>query len=900
MIRTYYCGALGLVKRLDNFLGPWVDLTIPGVKTLYDIMTDPSDPDHVVTVGEGGAIYVSTNAGAVWNVPTGNYTTLVPTPNFYEVWVTDSNTIFVVGSGGACVKSTDGGLTFNLTATLPTVTGTYSFAGGNSYCTHFPTPLMGVAAFNDRVFKTIDGGITWTQTNGGLSINNPQAIIAFRGIQLSIDGLTITAWGEGGVYRSTDGGASYMFVLDFLYPGFQARPGEHLTWLNDNRIWGTTRQNEIFLSTNSGASWTSLRTPAIGVVDSDRIRAAHFYTLDEGFYSVNTEIFSTSDAGATGTVSDSPDKEIWAVWTNLDQQCYQLTSCVDGSIIITSTNYSEVLGQYVSIGGNCYLVELSETCVGAIPLGIGPRGFDSCAECVPLSCYVLEPCEGTEGPALNVSGTWNLGTVVTILEFPGCYLVAERITPCQTSISVTLVLEYPDCECCADTPAVTPVLEGYVTYYCGYSNCVRVSEDEGTTWQSRDVPASPAATLLDVKAFPNNGNKAITVGTLGHIYLTQDKGVTWTESSPVATPGSTFAFEEVWHVDAANSFVVGENITGGFPEPKFFRSNDGGLSYVDVPIIDTTGQVPFKIAQVISVHFISPMIGVIGMQGIQEAGLIGYPPTTGVDQVWVLMTVDGGDSWEVTNNKLPIDLALAQGTKPWGIKLSLVPGNYVINLSVDSGSGIYRSIDSGNSYAVTGTVPTVHLTWFGDIDFWVQELKPPITQGGLELSSNLGATWVVQQTYTNPGYAAHFYDNGTVTGFYSVSAQMYKSLDLGATGTISDSNPSKEGIFAVWTEPQINYIPIPDPVATEVFTQSHDPLVKNFSNITDSQCTIDTNIDFANAYYQLYKAEKNGIKVCGVKNIELQWLKKELLDIRGTAIDIDCCITVPDPPPTCP
>lgn len=457
MVRTYYCGGLGLVKRLDDFIGPWIDLSIPGVKVLYDIETDPLDGDHVVVVGEAGRIFVSTNAGSTWDIPTGNYNAFTPIPNFYEVFFTDSNTIYVVGGGGACVVSLDGGLTFNSTASLPTPTGLYLPAGGDAFCVHFPTPLMGVVGFQDKIFKTIDGGATWIYTNGGLPVNTPQGPLHFRGIELSSNGLTITAWGESCVYRSTDGGLSYLLVLDFIYVGFSGRPGEHLTWINDNTLWGTTRQNEIFKSINAGSSWTSLRTPDTSSIDIARIRAAHFYDNTNGFYSVNNEIFSTADSGATGTLSDSQQQEIWAVWTHLGQPCYLLTPCTGGFGFITNTDLSLYVGGVVTlIGGTiCYQVELSNDCTGATPVTVD-QSFIDCDACAPKSCYFLTPCDG-RSPSHAVTGTFIPGSVVHVDLFPGiCYIVSDLITPCDIGVPAVVTQTFDDCECCLPPPVPPP------------------------------------------------------------------------------------------------------------------------------------------------------------------------------------------------------------------------------------------------------------------------------------------------------------------------------------------------------------------------------------------------------------------------------------------------------------
>jgi len=882
-----------MVRRLDNFIGPWINVDVPGVKTLFDIMTNPVNPDNVVVVGEGGNIRVSTDAGVTWNIPGGNYLSYVP-PNIYEVWFSDSNTIYTVGNYGACFKSTDGGLTFNSTVTFPTPAGTYDLLGGSScFATHFPTPLMGIVSNNDNIYKTTDGGVTWTHTNGGLPINNPQTCVTFRGIHISSDGLTITGWGQGCVYRSTDGGNSYSMVLDFVYAQFSARPGEHLTWINDNILWGTTNQNEIFQSINAGASWTSLRTPDTSFLNSARIRAAHFYDSVNGFYSINTQIFSTNDWGISGTLSDSPAQEIWAVWTGLDQPCYTLTPCNGGLGFVTSTDLSLYVGQVVTLpGGNtCYTVGLANDCTGAIDIGGINQVYPDCTTCVPRSCYYLIPCDGV-GPSYPVTGNFTPGTTVTVIEYPNqCFTVSDPVSPCDIGVPVTIDTLYDDCTCCL--PPCPQVLTGTVSYYSGYSNLVKVSTDAGFTWTTRSVPTSPPRHLWDIMAFPGNPDRVVTVGDGGNIYLSVDQGVTWSQSSPVAYVGSTYAFEEVWHIDDIYSVVVGEELINQTPEPRFFKSIDGGSSYTQYPIIDNNGYVIFKFGQVICTHFLTPLIGVIGVQGIFDI-IPGYPPP-GTDEVYVLITLDGGLTWEVTNNKFPI-APLVPGTKPWGIKMSYLGSTYDITIVVDSGTAIYNSIDGGltwNPFPLGG--PSTHLTWLGTT-LWETTLG-----GDIFISNDNGATWSSQQSLVGGRpYAAHFYNNlSTILGFYSADDKLYRTSDQALSGILSDTTPIGD-VTAVWTEPRIERICPPDPPDPQ--TQSVDPYYKAFYRINDDPCTIETNELFCRRYYDLFKSLKYGIKTCSPGNLDDLWIQKTLLDIRSLAIDIPCCAPVslpccPEPEP---
>lgn len=339
-----------------------------------------------------------------------------------------------------------------------------------------------------------------------------------------------------------------------------------------------------------------------------------------------------------------------------------------------------------------------------------------------------------------------------------------------------------------------------VTYYCGDTRIVKVSIDEGATWATRLVPNIGGATsnLMDIMAWPGQPNKVTTVGTRGAIWTSLDQGITWLNVSPVSG-NSNYYFEEVWHVDSTTSYAVGGNGIG-MPQPVFAKSTDGGLTYnIITPVVDTGLNTIFSLAQIISVHFISPTEGVIGVQGIIN-NIVGYPPSSGVDQVWVLGTIDGGVTWEVLNGQAAIAPGvLPQGTKPWGIKMEFDGvSDYIINLIVDAGNSSFRSTNSGASFSNIGKGdPQRHITWQGN-NIWVT------TVGGndINLSTNQGASFTTQQSgLLEVASAAHFYQDISVIGYYSSGDQLYKTLDLGITGTLVDSISGALTIWAVWSEP---------------------------------------------------------------------------------------------------
>lgn len=340
-----------------------------------------------------------------------------------------------------------------------------------------------------------------------------------------------------------------------------------------------------------------------------------------------------------------------------------------------------------------------------------------------------------------------------------------------------------------------------VTYYCGEDVLVKVSTDEGLTWTTRNYSPGSPGILYDIMAWPLQPDKVTTVGNLGLIQTSIDQGVTWNSASPVL--GSNVTFEEVWNVDSSISVVCGtNNVTPLFYTPVFYKSIDGGVSYISSPIRDAAnpGIDLFKTGKAYCIHFMTPLIGVMGVIGDLN-NLPGYPFIGNTDQLYVVLTLDGGLTWEVTNNKYPLDVN--KGNIPWGIKISYdtITTQYIINVVAQK--TIHRSIDSGGTYINPEVYPTStegnHLTWIGDNYLWYTRSG---LNSGIRQSLTVGSAWNnMQSPLLGTARAAHFYQGPLIiSGFYSAGQALLKTLDQGATGLIVDGTPAQQIIWAVWTE----------------------------------------------------------------------------------------------------
>jgi photosystem II stability/assembly factor-like uncharacterized protein len=263
------------------------------------------------------SLYHSEDGGDTWTIIYEN-----ATMGLKDIHFADDNTGYIVGTLGKVVKSTDGGMTWTdisnssingdlqcVWFTSPdtgfvgktTTFGMYKTVNGgqtwtqnfgyyftNCYSMHFINDSVGWAgSYGNAIFKTVNGGLNWTtQSNPGLS--EPIRSIAFadsaRGIAVS------TSY----VYRTSNGASwSGTFFSNNFMSGTMSPSGF--------AVCGTTTGG-IKQSTNYGSSFTEIN-PETGFSVFRRVK---FVTSQIGWVGGDDgKILRTTDAGANWTLSSN-------------------------------------------------------------------------------------------------------------------------------------------------------------------------------------------------------------------------------------------------------------------------------------------------------------------------------------------------------------------------------------------------------------------------------------------------------------------------------------------------------------------------------------------------------------------------------------------------------------------
>ena len=231
---------------------------------ILDIAFDPTDTDIVYVGAASGGLWKSSDRGATWSTTTDQLAVLEVGAVEVLPW---SHETVLLGSGegnGAGVwglgllRSTDGGATWQQTSLNYALTDGHGF---NAIATNPLTQVI-LAAARDALWRSTDDGATWTAVAQGLFYDvvwSPDAtrVYAVRG----------DAIGQNGVFVSTDDG------LTFDYAGVGQAPG---TQIGNSRLavsaaapdWvyvnytnrGTSETLGVYRSTDGGATWEARNT----------------------------------------------------------------------------------------------------------------------------------------------------------------------------------------------------------------------------------------------------------------------------------------------------------------------------------------------------------------------------------------------------------------------------------------------------------------------------------------------------------------------------------------------------------------------------------------------------------------------------------------------------------------
>jgi photosystem II stability/assembly factor-like uncharacterized protein len=263
---------VGIAQRLDARearVNVWTNLG-PDGGTADILVVDPQNPETVYASTPGG-LFKSTDGAASWallqSLPaSANIGSLVVDPQ-------NSGTIYAAtaayaanGAGGEIFKSTDGGATWQTlkSGSVFALSAPLAINPQNSNVLYSAT--YNAALKTTAILKTEDGGATWTASTIGLPVTccpfpTSDTLIIDRN-----DSANVYAALNTGLFKSTNGGASWRAV--YTYPvdktGFRLNGTPFFQALaldpqNPATLYGLDgAAGRVFRSTDSGANWRAI------------------------------------------------------------------------------------------------------------------------------------------------------------------------------------------------------------------------------------------------------------------------------------------------------------------------------------------------------------------------------------------------------------------------------------------------------------------------------------------------------------------------------------------------------------------------------------------------------------------------------------------------------------------
>jgi uncharacterized repeat protein (TIGR01451 family) len=655
------------------------NLPAPVSGRITGLAADPSNADVLYIAAASGGVWKTTNAtsaNVTWTPLTDNQATLFmgaialapSNPSVIYAGTGEANQGYDSYFGKGILKSTDGGNTWTLLG--------QSIFGQNAISAIVVSPtdpntvyvavdgaeVNGLANGNVGVWKSSDGGTTWTNTTSGISgvdtnfddfstlvINpsNPQTLYTAL---WSPYGTESTA---EGVYKTANGGTSWQKMTGLPSGSSVGRTAVAISPSSPLNVYVlmATPAGSLFRmekTTNGGTSWTDLTS---GTPNP-------FASSNQGWYDITLTVDPSNASivyagGAAGNNSLIESTNSGTSWSDLSGNSNfnlaphpdhhaigfdangKLLDGDDGGLFRLDTptpgNYS-----WSDLNGNLQITQFT---------GIALHPTD------PSIAYGGSQDNGTE--KYTGSSQWNL------VQFGDGGFVRVDFSNPQTV---------------------------YHTFFYGNYGFLERSDDGGNTWTAKVSginTTDPGMFYVPYVMDPSNSSRLV-LGT-DHVYETTNKGDSWTEISTFTFPHSSGGISSIGLApsDPKTIYVASDG--------EMWVTTNHGSSWTKIANPDPSPPVGLSFVDLTDIK--------VDPTNSSVAYVVASNPEdyTGGPRVW--KTTNAGTSW--TN---------ITGTLPDTPVTSIVVDNRTGILYVGTDQGVYDSTDGGTTWNVYETgMPNVRV-----------------------------------------------------------------------------------------------------------------------------------------------------------------------------------------------
>ncbi len=590
---TFYMGASGGgVWKTTDYGESWraVSDGAFGSPSIGDIAVAQDDA-NIVYVGTGSdglrsnvirgdGVYKSVNGGEAWEhiglKETGHIGAVEIDPrNHNVVWVAAIGQAFEANEERGVYKTEDGGATWKKVlfhsdrvgfTDVELLPGNPDIAFASAWKAERKpwTIISGGTADEAGIWKTVDGGATWTKLKKGLpeGLTGKIDLAVSRADSSVLYALIEAKEGEGGLYKSTDQGASFKQVSDkkelinrpFYYTNVDVDPtNPDIVYVMATQYWK---------SSDSGKTWEEMRPPHGDSHDMwiDPNNPEHFVQANDGGATV------TFNGGATwSTQFNQPTVEVYQVEVDDQYPYWVYGGQQDNGTTISVPSMAPTPAQH----RNAYLMHTGGCETGpAVPKPGDP-------DTIYANCKgrfgVYDKRTGQE-KAYYVGAANMYGHNPKDLKFR-----FQRVAPIHVS---------------PHDPNVV---------YHG-SQFVHRTTDEGKTWETispdltafeadkqvisgapitRDVTGEEVySTIYSLRESPVRDGVIWTGANDGPVHVTRDNGKTWANVTPPDLPpgGRVDAVEPSPH-KAGKAYVAALRYQLGDWKPYIYRTEDFGETW---------------------------------------------------------------------------------------------------------------------------------------------------------------------------------------------------------------------------------------------------------------------------------------------------------------------------------
>ncbi|MFN8581190.1 MAG: hypothetical protein U0163_09470 [Gemmatimonadaceae bacterium] len=686
----------------------------------------------------GGGVWKTEDAGQHWeNISDGYFGGSV---GAIDVADSDPNVIYV-GTGSGDVRgntsagrgiwrSTDAGKTWKFTGLAET-------QAIRRLAIHPQNPdIAWVAAVGHPfgpnpergIYRTTNGGKSWDRvlflndSTGASDIavnwNNPRILYAAMWRAERKPYSMISGSSEGGIWKSTDGGDTWMKLAGGLPTGLTGKIGVTVSRANPDRIWAIIEAEPaggIYRSDDAGKSWTRVNS------ENKLRQRAWYYTRIEAdptdentVYALNTSIYRSVDGGKTFDAIDVPHGDTHDLWINPSDHRFLILGD-DGGAQVSLTHGATWSSMNTQPTAEFYDVVVDNQ----FPYRVYSSQQDNTSISVPsfLGPNVLHPTAEWRYASGCETGPVALHPDHPDVIYGGCYGGAINRLDTKTDDRRDVIL-YPQLQlghAAKDLKYrfqwVAPILvsrhDPNVVYHG--SQYLHRTRDGGMTWEtiSPDLttnhkPFQEAAggpinhdvtgveiytTLFTISEDPKDAKTLWTGSDDGRVHLTRNGGATWDDVTPKDMP----AFATVENIELSvhkdgRAYLATQKYRFDDFKPYIWRTEDYGKTWT--PLTDGANGIPngYPVRAIRE----DPM-----KDGLLYAGT----------EYGLFVSFNGGKAWQTLQLNLPVspvadlrvhdnDLVVATQGRAFWILDDLTPLHQLAEVAANAPAHLYTPRDT--------------------------------------------------------------------------------------------------------------------------------------------------------------------------------------------------------------